>query len=276
MRSINQFTPPTRGVEARHGYFLYNQNDSYVGRSLELYGEYCEQEISIFRELIKPADVIWEIGANIGSQTVPLSQYVSHGKIFAFEPQLEVYKLLCANLSINNCENVIPMWLALGDFDGEIPLPEIDYHKSLNFGAVSLLKVEKPSINKVKICKLDSLESLSQPNFIKIDVEGMELLVLKGANDTITKSRPLMYIENNGDHRFGAGTSESLIQMLWDLKYRMYWHVTYYYNRNNFFDNKQNVYGRSVACNMVCVPIESDLKVNANEIKDKSDFPTSF
>lgn len=273
MRNIHQFAPPTRGIEARYGYFLYNQNDSYVGKSLELYGEYCEQEVSMFRELIKPTDVIWEVGANIGSQTIPLSQFVPSGEVIAFEPQLEIFKLLCANLSINNCENVTPLWMALGDIDGETPLPEVNYQQAWNFGAISLLEIENPSNKKVVVNKIDSLKRFSQPNFIKIDVEGMELMVLKGALETISNNRPLMYIENNGNNRFGEGTSESLIQMLWDLKYRMYWHVTYYFNRNNYFTNKQNIFGRTVALNMVCVPVENDLVINENEITEKSASP---
>ncbi|MGA0856807.1 MAG: FkbM family methyltransferase [Candidatus Nanopelagicales bacterium] len=141
MRNLSQFKSPIRGTDARYGYFLYNQFDQYVGRCLELYGEYCEAELHFFRSLIKPEDVVWEIGANIGSQTVPISQIANKGMVYAFEPQLEVFKLLCANLAINVCEIVIRLWMALSDKAGEIELPNVNYHQPSNFGTVSLMEV---------------------------------------------------------------------------------------------------------------------------------------
>lgn len=72
MKSIYTFSDPIRLVEGRHGYMAYNQYCHYVGRALELYGEYCEHEIELISALLKPEDVIWEIGANTGSMSVAL------------------------------------------------------------------------------------------------------------------------------------------------------------------------------------------------------------
>ena len=63
---------PNRLVAGRHGQFLYNTNDRYIGRSLEFYGEYCEQEADLYRQLLRPGDTVIEVGANIGALTVPL------------------------------------------------------------------------------------------------------------------------------------------------------------------------------------------------------------
>jgi FkbM family methyltransferase len=276
VRHLQQFKSPIRGTDARYGYFFYNQFDHVVGRCLELYGEYCEAELHLFRSLIKTDDVIWEIGANIGSQTVPISQIANKGTVYAFEPQLEVFKLLCANLSVNVCENVIPLWMAIGDKIGEILLPNVNYHQPANFGGISLIEGNSLSSQRVTLETIDNAKVLLPPNFIKIDVEGMELVVLKGGAATIIENRPLLYVENNGDKRFGEGTSESLIEYLWQLDYRLYWHVSYYYNVNNYFSNRDNIYGRKVACNMICVPKESTLFLDEEEIKDKSAFPFNW
>ncbi|MGA0856806.1 MAG: FkbM family methyltransferase [Candidatus Nanopelagicales bacterium] len=123
---------------------------------------------------------------------------------------------------------------------------------------------------------IDYAQTLLPPNFIKIDVEGMELVVLKGGDATIIKNRPILYVENNRDKRFGEGTSESLIEYLWQLDYRLYWHVSFYYNANKFFNNRDNIYGGQVACNMICVPKESTLFLNEEEIKVKSNFPFNW
>src|SRR4051812_41890218 len=56
----------------RHGLMLFNLNDVYIGTMLDLYGEYCEGELDIFRQIIRPGMTIIEVGANIGAHTVPI------------------------------------------------------------------------------------------------------------------------------------------------------------------------------------------------------------
>jgi hypothetical protein len=54
----------------KHGLFMYNRNDAFVGRGLDLYGEWCEFEIALMRLFIKPGDTVVDAGANIGTHTV--------------------------------------------------------------------------------------------------------------------------------------------------------------------------------------------------------------
>src|SRR5262245_11832458 len=60
----------------RHGSLLYNRNDQYIGRSLDLYGEYCEARVETVRQLLKPGDVVVDVGAYIGHNTVFLARAV--------------------------------------------------------------------------------------------------------------------------------------------------------------------------------------------------------
>ncbi len=64
---------PTRVVRARHGDFAYNHHDIYIGRSLEKYGEFSELEVDLFQQICREGDIVIEVGANIGTHTVPLA-----------------------------------------------------------------------------------------------------------------------------------------------------------------------------------------------------------
>ena len=56
--------------DCRHGRLMYLLNDAYIGRSLDVYGEYSEGEIALFRQLLRPGDVAVDVGANIGALTI--------------------------------------------------------------------------------------------------------------------------------------------------------------------------------------------------------------
>lgn len=272
MRNIYQFKDPIRMVEGRHGNMLYNQHCHWIGKALELYGEYCEHEIDLFRKLIKPADVVWEIGANTGSQSTALSAMVPEGKFVGFEPQVELFKIFVANLALNNCENALPLNFALGEnvaAGQTIQLPAINYHKPYNFGGVSLIGNELLSDSTVELRSIDSLNWLPAPNFIKLDVEGMEAMVLRDGRKTIQQQSPMMYIENDRVEK-----SSELIALLWEYGYDLYWHITPYFNPGNYFGNTHNIYGNTNSFNMLCIPVSSKIKVEGLvKIVDKDFHP---
>ena len=95
---------------------------------------------------------------------------------------------------------------------------------------------------------------------MKVDVEGMELKVLKGATETIERFRPIMYIENDRKEK-----SVELIKYIATLEYDMYWHIPFLYNPNNFFGNKNNVFRNIASHNMFCIPNIINAKVDGLE-----------
>ena len=111
----------------RHGAILFNQQDTFVGRSLDLYGEWCEAEIDLLAQVLKPGDVVLDVGANIGSQTVPFAKFVGDsGRVVAFEPQRLVFQNLCANLALNALRNVVTYDAGVGKDAGWMHLPVFD------------------------------------------------------------------------------------------------------------------------------------------------------
>ncbi len=248
------FEPPATGlphrlVRGRHGNFLYNAEDHFIGRSLEVYGEYSELEVQLLVNLAKPGDIVVEAGANIGSCTVPLARRVgADGWVLAVEPQRIVHQTLCANIALNGLANVIAPWCALGAAAGEISVPLPNYAADGNFGGISLVRTKDGEGERVPVATIDSFE-LPRCGLIKADVEGMELDVLKGAADTIKRLRPRLYVEND---RQPAGAE--LVRHLLALGYRLFWHVPPLFNPRNFAGRADNVFDRFVSCNMLCLP----------------------
>ncbi|XGV98016.1 MAG: FkbM family methyltransferase [Leptolyngbya sp. BL-A-14] len=232
----------------RHGTFLYNRNDLYIGRSLELYGEWSEGEVSLFQPLIRPGDTVVEVGANIGTHTVFFAKAVgAKGHVLAIEPQRIVFQTLCANLALNSITNVQTYAIALGEAPGFAQIPALDYYQLNNYGGVSLQESSgaQAAGETVQIATLDSF-AIPQCRLLKIDVEGMELAVLKGATAMIQHCQPILYIENDRQDKANA-----LIQHLVTLGYELYWHRPPIYNPNNFLQNPQNVFGRTISVNML-------------------------
>jgi FkbM family methyltransferase len=242
--------------QCRHGLFMYNLNDLFVGRAMDIYGEWCEAELTCLGQVLKSGDVVIDVGANIGTHTVFFSKKVTPGgMVYAFEPQQVTFEFLCANLALNGLLNVLPVQAGAGDIPGEVIVPVLDPTVAQNFGN---LNIEGHSTgNLVKIQPLDSLE-LKRCNLIKIDAEGMELKVLCGAEKTIRNCRPFLFVEDNG--------SPELISLLFDLGYKCWWHIFNYYNPKNYFNNVENDWAHlAPAVNVICAPKEIDLNVSGFE-----------
>jgi FkbM family methyltransferase len=243
--------PPTTVLkECRHGRMLFLKRDIYVGRSLDLYGEYSEAEAEVFTQLLRLGDVVIEVGANIGAHTVHLSKLVgSSGMVLAFEPQRVIFQLLCANIALNELFNVHTYHGAVGRETGCVRVPSISHSSGANFGGVS---VSKSGIGEeVQLWKLDAF-AMSSLKMLKVDVEGMKIEVLEGASRSIDKYRPILYVENDR-----KAHSEHLITLINALGYEMWWHLPPLYNPNNFAKNKENVFNGIVSCNLLCFPKEA-------------------
>lgn len=239
-------------LQTRHGYLMCNIND-YIGAYLKFYGEWAEPELSLLDQFIAYGDTILDIGANIGTHTLFFSKSVHiSGKVYAFEPQRLIYQILCGNAALNCLLNVFPMQLAIGEKADSILVPVIDPHEFFNFGNLSLGEQEHGE--SVSVIIIDSL-ALPKCNLIKIDVEGGELGVLKGAEKTIKTFQPVIYIENN-NHR----KSTELLQWFKQAGYQCWWHVYHRFNPNNFMKQKENILiESSFESNMLCLPLSMDI-----------------
>ncbi|MBX3498804.1 MAG: FkbM family methyltransferase [Alphaproteobacteria bacterium] len=238
---------PYRSRRCRHGTFIYNTRDRFIGRSLDLYGEYAELELQLLLRLIKPGDIVVDAGASIGAFSVPMARRVGpDGWVLAAEPQRLVHQMLCANVAVNGLANVVAHWCGLGAAPGEAVVPPLDHGQEHNYGGIGLRA--GGAGERVPVVSVDSLD-LPGCALIKVDVEGMELDVLRGAADTIRRRQPRLFVENNGTER-----SPPLIGWLLEQGYRLYWHVTPLFNPRNFANAAEDAFANLNATNMLCLP----------------------
>lgn len=251
---------------ARHGLMLFNRHDRYIGKSIDCYGEFSEGECELFRQVIRPGAVIVEAGANIGTHTVPFSRIAgAAGRVFAFEPQRIVFQTLCANMALNSLTNVDCRWQAVGAEPGTIVVPNLDYDQDNNFGGLGLGAYRQGET--VPVVTLDSL-GLERCDFLKADVEGMEIDVLRGAAETIARCRPLLYLENDRREK-----SPALLSHLLELGYRLYWHLPHMYDPRNYYGNAENVFPGIVSINVFGVHASFQMNiVGLKPVTSASDF----
>lgn len=253
---MSAFPQFNRLKRCRHGMMLYNVHDIYIGRSLEHYGEFSAGEIDLFRQLVKPGQLIVEVGANIGAHTLALAQLAGPGgTVLAFEPQRIVYQTLCANLALNSVTNVHCFHAAVGRAPGLIVVPLLDYSRDSNFGGLEL--GSHTDGETVPVVTIDGL-NLARCDFLKIDVEGMEQEVLEGAVRTIARQSPVLYVENDRKDK-----SAALIRFIDGLGYNMYWHTPPLFNAGNYSGNPVNIFGATVSINMLCLPGKCPQQVSA-------------
>jgi len=153
--------------------------------------------------------IIFDVGANIGTYATVVSKLCPTAKIYCFEPQRLIFQMLCGNFAINNLENCYAYPIALGDISEWINIDEPDYNQQGSFGSFSIIKdVIKTRANKQtptqKLTLDDFVEiyKVRKVDFIKIDAEGMDIEVLKGAVKTLKSFNPSLLIENVYDGVF--------------------------------------------------------------------------
>ena len=138
---------------------------------------------------VRRGDVLYDIGANVGAYSLVADrQMEGEGRVYAFEPGFSTYPTLVRNVFLNHCEGrVVPLSVALADTSALLP---ITYSTLEAGGAMHSFGAEGDGQpwQLVVSFALDEMRErfrLEQPNHIKLDVDGAELLVLRGARATL-------------------------------------------------------------------------------------------
>lgn len=231
-------------IDGRWGRCKFFRKDEYVGRSLWYYGEYNPDETEMILSLAN--GVCLDIGANMG--VISQALLASGHKVVAFEPQPLVHEVLefnCANASGSGEYKTYNV--AVGSSAGTAQMPKVYYGEKNNIGGLGIGMSSIYGTYDVPVVTIDSY-GFNDVGFMKIDVEGYELEVLKGADETIKRCRPIMYIE---DDRVAKSTE--LRSHIRSLGYSIEEHRPTLYREENFFGLKKNVWDRNYAShNLIC------------------------
>src|SRR5579872_6811007 len=245
-------------ITTRYGRLYALSADCVIGRSLKLYGEWAEHEISQCAALLTDGDTIVDVGANIGTHSIAFASRFPHSEVVAFEPQPLAFALLCANVLAANASNLYP--LSCGCAEAERVIRARPDYAALgwNAGAFSLRDADEMDANATPLVlsTLDSFSFKRRVQFIKIDVEGMEDVVLAGAAKLIARDRPIIHFEILEITRL-AGP----LKMLADLGYDLRWMKSEAFNPRNFRLNPDNIWGRGET-GIIATPTANDPRVS--------------
>lgn len=179
-------------INLTDGSVLYGIKGEYIASVISSNADYYEiNDLKRFSKYIPNDPIVYDIGSNIGNHTVYFHKYYRAKKIYAFEPVSINADLLEKTVSDNKLSNVEVFRMAVGKKAGKADL-------TINERNMGECKIVNNSEGSITIVSLDEME-LDKPNFIKIDVEGAELEVLRGMTETLASACPVIWIEIN-DH----------------------------------------------------------------------------
>lgn len=193
--------PRVNVISTDLGQLLLLATQDVISTHLLLHGTWEPAQLSVSQLLLDGLEAphVIDVGANLGAYAIPVGRLIAacQGRLTAFEAQRLIHLQLCGNVFLNRLDNVYPQHLAIGDRDGELPLPTLDYRREINIGALSLdadIRRQQGQTSTatqgeatVSLRRLDSLAP-APIALLKIDVEGCELEVLRGATATLENS----------------------------------------------------------------------------------------
>jgi FkbM family methyltransferase len=169
-------------------------------------GSYEYEKQLLFQQIVTEGSVVYDIGSHSGFYTLLASVLVGRsGKVVAFEPNPNNLYYLKEHLQLNHIENVIVIEAAVSDSRGEVSF----------VGSGFTGHISSQGEFSVKTVALDELINLGEipiPNFLKIDIEGAEILALSGAKSLLRKFRPTILLATHGSevHQESCDFLESL------------------------------------------------------------------
>jgi FkbM family methyltransferase len=189
------------------------------------YSRYEPNVAAAIRDNLKKGDVFWDVGANVGWFSLYASRLVGKtGSVASFEPAPDVFSLLQANT--RQVANIKTIRVGIGNRNGNATfcahgassaasfIREVTEINSSYHANIPIRDID------VSIRTLDSFADLPYPSLLKIDVEGFELEVLRGASDLLMNMHPKLIIEIHPRQlSLSGGTEEELFHRLSRLSY---------------------------------------------------------
>jgi FkbM family methyltransferase len=235
---------------------------SPMGSAIYWEGHYSLNEIAILKERLPRDGVFVDGGAHAGEFTLVGAKLAPEGRVIAFEPVSRVFEQLSENVRSNRYANVVTFRLALSDSKGELEMfvgdptdpdrfdDDIVATQFCGFG-------RENAIERVPAVCLDQIVrdlALTRLDLIKLDIEGAELLALRGAEESIRRFRPALILEVHAPLFAAAGTSlDDLFDFIDRHRYRVSL-ITDYQLRDTLKARRWQRYGKLVEVSRTTIP----------------------
>ena len=224
---LNRFKFSSRQFvkKLHNGQLIWLIPQDHIQKHILWYGYYEKTYILLWEKLIKNDSIVFDIGANIGYYTIVAANKAKKGRVYAFEPVSSNFHSLRQNITLNNLQNVITNQNGISNIPG---IYEYYVSSTDNSGMSGMQPAENFSghVEKVQTITIDEYvieHSISSVDFIKIDIEGNELNSLKGMKNTLTKFKPVLFIEILNEHLVNYHiTADDVYEYLNDLGYESY------------------------------------------------------
>ncbi|HRP53615.1 MAG TPA: FkbM family methyltransferase [Fluviicola sp.] len=215
-----QYPPNSMRTFAYKGVNLQLDIHDYV--SHYLYFQFLDQSHLKLMSLVKKDAVVLDIGTNYGTTILQFAQLVGEaGLCFGFEPDPINFKICQENLRLNHFKNIQVENCGLGHVAGTFELV-VDTASNRGGNRIGIDSVGKET-HQVSVVPLDDWikdKNLTKVDLIKIDVEGYEMNVLKGAKEMLQKFKPMLFIElDDSNLKLQGSSSKELVSFLTFLGY---------------------------------------------------------
>lgn len=202
------------------------------------YGLMEYHDMSFVMHLLDSNDTFVDIGSNLGSYTL-LVGGVCKSITYSLEPSPTTFKRLIKNVEINNLDNIQCLNIGAGDENGS-------FYMTDDKGPENHLIIDNKTYRsniKVEVQKVDDINFKSKPTFMKIDTEGCEYQVIKGAMNILESSEMIgLLVEINGNNERFNGTNHEIVNLLKKMGYMPYRfdHIKNDLNKIEYVNSKGN------------------------------------
>lgn len=182
---------------------------------------FTEPELRWMQGVLEPGMVVADVGAHLGSWAVAMAESVGpQGRVIAIEPASQNWNCLTRTISRNNLRQIQPHRLVLSDHSGTIRLY---LHGDSSMNSVGPVGDKFEELDTVTLDSLLGTQEMTRLDALKIDVEGAEELVLRGATSCLDRYRPIVIFETNpaASQRIGLH-ADGVWNLLLERGYKLY------------------------------------------------------
>ncbi len=178
----------------RHGPMMVANQDRSIGRSLRLCGHWAADLLDLALAEIQPGNTVIEVGSCYGEHAIPIQNKLGlNGKLVAIEPNPVLFKLLSANLVVNQYLDTLPIQAAVADQSCTVAVLTANLTVPCYLSRISLAHSKDQLAAPVKALTIDEL-GLNHLHVLKINTNGFDAQVLKGALETCRRLKPVVLV----------------------------------------------------------------------------------